>query len=215
MVFIKNILFIFVIAFFFAGLTSGVNMALTKRIQLNEETRTSRQLLEVLGIHFPPGSTPEAIRQIESKRVKSTKIGQDYVYAAFDEKGVIERYAFPISGRGLWGPIHGLVSLNNSLSKVDGLIFTSHSETPGLGARIDEKWFRDQFKGIDVSKGSSQEKFVSFQLGGKESSNRLDAITGATITSNSVQNILNNDLKAILSEKDQIRRIDWPSLPKR
>ena len=107
------------------------------------------------------------------------------------------------------------MSLNNSLSKIDRLIFTSHSETPGLGARIDEKWFRDQFKGIDVSKGSSQEKFVTFRLGGKESSNRLDAITGATITSNSVQNILNNDLKSILSEKDQIRRIDWPSLPKR
>ena len=97
MVFIRNILFIFVIAFFFAGLTSGVNMALTKRIQLNEKQEQDRQLLEVLGIQFPPGSTPEAIRQIESKRVKSTKIGQDYVYAAFDEKGVIERYAFPIS----------------------------------------------------------------------------------------------------------------------
>lgn len=52
MVFIKNILFIFVIAFVFAGLTSGVNMALTKRIQLNEETRTSRQLLEVLEYNF-------------------------------------------------------------------------------------------------------------------------------------------------------------------
>ncbi len=213
MTFIKNISFIFVIAILFAGLTSGVNMALSKRIQLNEQTRISRQLLEVLQIPFSPGSTPEAIREIESKHVKAKQLGRDYVYAAFNENGILERYAFPISGKGLWGPIHGLLALNKNLSSIDGLIFTSHSETPGLGARIDEKWFRDQFRGIDL--GSTQEGRPKVEFGAREASNSVDAITGATITSSSVKNMLNKSIKAILSDQDEIRRIDWPSLQKR
>lgn len=190
-------------------------MALSNRIQLNEETRTSRQLLEILDIPVPPGSSPQAIREIELKRVKSGNFGKGHIYAAFDETGSIERYAFPISGKGLWGPIQGLLAIDGTLSRIDGVIFTSHTETPGLGARIDEKWFRDQFSGADLSSQPVKDKFLRVESGSADQKNRFDAISGATITSKSVENMLNNQIKKILSEKEEIREIDWASQQKK
>lgn len=215
MSFIRNIAFIFVIAFIFAGLTSGVNMALSNRIHLNEQTRVSKQLLEVLAIPYPAESSPENIRQIESRRVKSAKLDKEEIFAGFNENGKLERYAFPVSGKGLWGSIQGFVALDSNLSRIDGVIFTSHVETPGLGARIDEKWFRDQFKGLDLTKKASPEKYVRVESGAKGAVNRVDSITGATITSVSVEKMLNTDIQSILSQRETIRGIDWQSLPKK
>lgn len=215
MSFIKNITFIFVIAFLFAGLTSGVNMGLSKRIQLNEQTRISKQLLEVLNIPFLPDSSPQAIKEIESKRVRTIQLGKHDIYAGISDKGDIERFAFPITGKGLWGSIQGLVALDSNLSSIDGIIFTSHVETPGLGARIDEKWFRDQFRGLDLSRKASPEKYVRIEPGSKDAVNRIDSITGATITSTSVEKMLNKEIETILSDRDRIRGIDWQSLPKK
>ncbi len=215
MSFIRNIAFIFVIAFIFAGLTSGVNMALSNRIHLNEQTRVSKQLLEVLAIPYPAESSPENIRQIESRRVKSAKLDKEEIFAGFNENGKLERYAFPVSGKGLWGSIQGFVALDSNLSRIDGVIFTSHVETPGLGARIDEKWFRDQFKGLDLTKKASPEKYVRVESGAKGAVNRVDSITGATITSVSVEKMINTDIQSILSQRETIRGIDWQSLPKK
>lgn len=215
MTFIKNIGFIFVIAFLFAGVTSGVNMALSKRIKLNEETRVNKQLLEALGIPFSDRSSPEKIQEIKSKRVKSALLGNERLFAAITEQGSIDRFAFPVSGKGLWGAIHGLLAVNKDLTRVEGLIFTSHVETPGLGARIDEQWFRDQFQGIDLQRKASEDKFLKMGPGNRESVNRVDSITGATITSMSVEKMLNEAIRSILSEKDKIRGLDWQSLPKK
>lgn len=215
MSFIKNIAFIFVIAFFFAGVTSGVNMALSARIKLNEETRVNKQLLEALGIPFSDKSSPETIQEIKSKRVKSAVLGNERLFAAITDQGSVDRFAFPVTGKGLWGSIQGLLALNKDLTRVEGLIFTSHVETPGLGARIDEQWFRDQFHGIDLQRKASEDKFLKMGPGSSESVNRVDSITGATITSMSVEKMLNEAIRSILSEKDQIRGLDWQSLPKK
>ncbi len=215
MTFIKNIAFIFVIAFLFAGMTSAVNTGLSKRIKLNEETRVNRQLLEALGIPFSDNSSPEVIREIKSKRVKSVTLGNETVFAGISDQGSIDRFAFPVSGKGLWGSIQGLLALNKDLTRVEGVIFTSHVETPGLGARIDEQWFRDQFKGIELSRKASEDKFLRIGSGSRDSLNRVDSITGATITSMSVEKMINDAIRSIVSEKDKIRGIDWQSLPEK
>ncbi len=215
MVFLRNIAFIFIIAFLFAGVTSGVNMGLSERIHLNEETRINKQLLEALGIGFAPNADPQDIRKLKAGRVKSATIGKDVVYAGFDKHGAVERYAFPFTGKGLWGSIQGLLAMNPDFSRIEGVIFTSHVETPGLGARIDEKWFRDQFRGVNLSKKATEDRFLRVGPGSKESVNRVDSITGATITSVSVEKMLNQTIASILSEKDEIRGINWQSLPKK
>jgi Na+-transporting NADH:ubiquinone oxidoreductase subunit C len=68
--------------------------------------------------------------------------------------------------------------------RLSGIDFLKQQETPGLGARIGEPWFKQQFKG-------KRGPFTTVGEGEPSAENQFDAITGATITSNAVKAIVN------------------------
>ena len=210
MKFLKEIAFIFIVALLFAGLTAGVNYALNRRIKLNDETRFSRQLLDVLNIKYPKNASPQLIKNIENKRTAKAQIDGMIVYRKFDKSGKPSGYAFDIGGKGFWGRMKGLLAMKNDLNTISGIIFTSQNETPGLGARVDEPWFRNQFKGIKLSNAPKKGPYIII-ASGSDKKNSVDAITGATMTSKAVDRFLNKDLKQIVSMKDDIRSAQWPS----
>ena len=94
---------------------------------------------------------------------------------------------YPCYGAGLWGPIWGYVAVQQDCNTVYGAVFDHESETPGLGARITEDTFRNQFHGKQLYKDGA---FVSVAVvkggGQKDNPNGVDAISGATITSRAV-----------------------------
>ena len=110
-------------------------------------------------------------------------------------------YAFEVSGRGLWAPITGLMALTPDLDKVIGIVFTEHKETPGLGGRISEDWFQQQFRGLDVSPPPEGYRFVYVAQDSPTDkadprySRTVDAIMGATQTSMAVDKFLNESLR--------------------
>ena len=81
-------------------------------------------------------------------------------------------------------------------SKLIGIEFTSHSETPGLGGRIDEEWFKEQFRGIDLE--DSQDDYIIYT---PAAGGNVDAITGATLTSQSVREFVNEDIQKFITER--------------
>jgi len=95
-----------------------------------------------------------------------------------------ERYVIPFKGAGLWGEISLMVGFEADLTTLSGVAIVSQNETPGLGARIEEPWFTAQFAG---KKGP----FRIVEEGTADASDEVDAITGATRTSESFQNIMN------------------------
>lgn len=103
-------------------------------------------------------------------------------------------YAVAISGKGLWGTISGHVAFSPDHSTVLGVNFTAHSETPGLGGRIDEDVYKDQFR--NTSLDLSQTLYVN----NKDTGGNVDAISGATLTSKAVINIYNDHLPTILEQ---------------
>lgn len=214
MKFVKEVLFIFLLAFFFAGITAGANLWLSPRIQLNDETRNARYLLTVLGIPFPQDADARQLEDIRIGHVAKAELDGQHVYRGYDDSGQPLAYAFPVGGKGFWGRIEGLLALNNDLNEITGIVFTQNVETPGLGARITEQWFRDQFQGISLPEHPKDGKYVVVSKQDAGKGNRVDAITGATMTSTLVEKFLNEDIKRIVAEKDDIRRIDWQS-PKR
>jgi len=118
-------------------------------------------------------------------------------YYVYKEDGDIQGYCFPFIGKGLWGTISGYIAIDPDANTLLGIVFTSHSETPGLGARIDELWFKEQFRGLDIS---SDGEYVKYGIGKEKV---VDAITGATMTSDSVKTILESsipELKKIVEE---------------
>ena len=212
---VKDLLFICFVSLFFAGLTVSINQALSSRISLNEQTRHTRQLLEVLKIPYPANAAPESLQSLERTRIEIGQLDGKAVYRGVDEEGNPIGYAFPIGGKGFWGRIDGFLSTKNDLKAITGIIFTSHNETPGLGARIDEPWFRKQFEGLRFANTVAPQKYLEISKADSSGKNKLDAITGATMTTIALEKIINDELNFILSNKDRLRRIEWASRQKR
>ena len=114
-----------------------------------------------------------------------------------DEKALPE-YIFkngitvvPCYGAGLWGPIWGYIGLEGDLKTIKAVCFGHKGETPGLGAKIaDEPSFAEAFVGQQV--GSGDVLFEVVKSANRQTElNGVDAISGATITSQALGNTLN------------------------
>jgi Na+-transporting NADH:ubiquinone oxidoreductase subunit C len=197
-----SVFYMFLITLFFASLVSTVKLLSERKIEFNQEIKLQRIILEVLTIPVEKGTPDEHIVQLFKERVKSIEVGQKTIYVGYEMDGqTIRGYALPVGGPGFWGPIQGMVGIDPQATKVLGLAFTKHSETPGLGGRITESWFTDQFKGLPLHpiEGNRNIFYLKPEGTGK-AANELDAITGATNTSSAVQAFLNQDLDYFLKD---------------
>ena len=104
-------------------------------------------------------------------------------------------YVVPLYGRGLWGGISGYLALKKDFETVYGAYFTHESETAGLGARIVEEEFQQKFVGKKVFTDSTF-NHVALALSKKieDPEHQVDAITGATLTSNGVTDMFATSL---------------------
>jgi len=108
-------------------------------------------------------------------------------------------YIVPVRGKGLWDAIWGYVALDKNMV-VQGAFFDHKGETPGLGANITQRYFIDDFKGeplLDKTgnfKGITVLKGNNDPLNNDKTDNEVDALAGATITSNGVSAMLKNEL---------------------
>ena len=199
---IKSVAFMFVITLVCAFMVSGVKELNNQRIQLNQELKLRRIILQVLNISAPKQAPADEVIALFDKRVKTLNHQGKAVYVAHGPDGSgITGYAFPVGGQGFWGPIEGMVAVDPKAEKLIGLAFYKHSETPGLGARITEAWFRDQFKGLKLQPISGDKKIFYLKPSGSgQKPNELDAITGASRTSQAVEKFLNRELNLFLTK---------------
>jgi Na+-transporting NADH:ubiquinone oxidoreductase subunit C len=112
------------------------------------------------------------------------------------DNGEITKYAFPISGKGLWSTIYGYLALEHDLKTIAGITFYRHGETPGLGGEVETDWFQNNFKGKTVISEGKRVRFevVKGKLSDKYPSGNdhaVDGISGATITGNGVTRFMN------------------------
>jgi len=105
---------------------------------------------------------------------------------------------FEFSGMGFWDRITGILVLTPTLQEVLNIQFLEQKETPGLGARIEEPWFTDQFKGLTLDWDAPDSKFIVVGADSNpDAKNRVDAITGATQTSMALMQFMNSELTRI------------------
>jgi len=120
------------------------------------------------------------------------------------------KYVLPMTGAGLWGGIWGYVALDEDCETVYGTYFSHESETAGLGARITEKWFQDSFKGKKVHADGASDVALSVVKKGKEGKispdNYVNGITGATLTSNGVDEMIKKGLGMYADILDNLKK---------
>lgn len=132
----------------------------------------------------------------EYKSTKNDPTIRKYPLFIF-KNGITEKYIVPMAGNGLWGPIWGFIALGADKNTIEGVVFDHKGETPGLGAKIAEAPFQDLFT-ASPKKIMKDGKYVSINVvkgGLKDPEHEIDAIAGATITSNGVGQMLRAGFK--------------------
>jgi Na+-transporting NADH:ubiquinone oxidoreductase subunit C len=110
-------------------------------------------------------------------------------------------YIIPMQGRGLWGPVWGNIAVGSDRNTIVGATFDHKSETPGLGAEINQPFFMDMFSGKRLLDENGNFKSVKVVKGGvstlaeDQRIHAVDAISGGTITSDGVTDMLRDCLK--------------------
>lgn len=111
-----------------------------------------------------------------------------------------KKYVLPVVGNGLWGPIWGYIAIGEDMETIKGTSFDHKSETPGLGAEINQDDFQDQYIGAKISKDNKFSEIKVVKDGtGDTDDQRVDGITGGTITSKGVEEMVNRTMKVYQS----------------
>ena len=200
--------FTLVVTAVFAGAVSSLDASLRTRARVNAERARQRVLLELLGL-CDRGDTlaSRQVAQLFGEGVltipgESPSAGGAAVrLECYRKRGEASPLvAFPISGQGFWGVIEGFLAVDEIRGTIEGISFTRHEETPGLGGRISEAWFRDQFVGKRYTGALADGRRIRVVAGGIRDSERdVDAITGATGTSRGVEALVNASIERFLA----------------
>ncbi len=136
-------------------------------------------------VAIPPGQDDAGIQRRE-------KISAVYLVEKSD--GTTETLILPVYTKGLWSTMYGFLALDGDLRTVKGLGFYEHGETPGLGGEVDNPKWKAQWSGklvfddagnvaLHVIKGSVNPNSPDAEY-------EVDGLSGATITSRGVSNLL-------------------------
>ncbi len=183
-----TIFFMFAVTLVFISVLSLIYVLTRDTISLNESLFVKRAVLYAAGLEVPQdGVEANALYEQRVREVKNDS-GELLYYEILGPQGrALQGYVLPVTGAGLWGKIVSVVGVEPDLKTLTGIDFISQNETPGLGGRITESWFKEQFRGKRWPLSTVPE-------GEPAGSQEFQAITGATNTTNGVRGILNNRL---------------------
>ncbi len=102
----------------------------------------------------------------------------------------------PIRGRGLWSTLYGYIALDVGINKgpeaikVVGLTYYKHGETPGLGGEVENQIWKDKWPEKQVFSSDWSVELQVTKASNVSEEFKVDALSGATLTSNGVTNML-------------------------
>jgi len=179
----KNVLrqawLVLLLAVCFGAALAGVHVALSDRIAANRRREAHSQI-------------PNLIEGAVAESAERTELGGRTVYKAFGPGGAQVGWVIRARGSGFQGPVELLIGLDLEGERITGLYVLAQTETPGLGTGITGDKWREQFKApasepLEVVKDEPDEP------------NEVQAITGATVSSQSVCDIVNEAVADVRS----------------
>ena len=171
---------------------TAVAQWITPLREANEKAERYRNVLEIFNIPIAEGAANQDI--IKSFEEKVTIVGDDPANPDYYLYGQL--IAIPAQGPGLWGPIEGLIGLAQDGVTITAVSFYKQEETPGLGGEIAGKDFTDRFINKKLFDAQGQPALTLVRPGRAKGDYEVDAISGATMTSDKVQSLI-----ALASEK--------------
>ena len=200
-----------------AVLLSGASLGLKSKQASNISQEKKQSILASIGIEVDRSESDEAFEEYikQSLTLQGGTVVSEDASAAFNidmaaaiKAGNMDRsvplyvaekdgdtyYIIPMRGKGLWGPVWGYLALESDGNTVVGATFDHKSETPGLGAEITTPMFTDQFPGKKISEAGMFKSISVVKAGTSAGDYAVDGISGGTITSNGVNDMLSDCL---------------------
>jgi len=182
------VVFMLLMTLVFISITTVIYTFTKDTISLNERLQLKRAVLYAAGIPLP--DDPVEIEKVFDNQVAEVKDDAGnvrYYEIRESDSSDIESYVVIRTGAGLWGEITVSVGFDKDLESFRGLEVIDQNETPGLGGRIGETWFKEQFRG-------KRWPLETVPEGEPTGDQQFQAITGATNTTNGIKGILNDRL---------------------
>lgn len=170
----------------FGAAMAGVHLALNDRIQANKKDETYNQIPKLI-----PGASKEHVEVgVFNVDVGGAIVERTYYQALMPDGKTTMGYMLRSSGMGYVDKIEVLIGLDAAVKKITGIYVLAQIETPGLGSKINSEEFMGQFTG----KSATRDIFA-MKTPQSSKSNDIEAITSATISSQSVCSIVNRAVR--------------------
>ena len=199
------VLYSAVVVVIVAFLLAGVSSALKPMQDANVELDKKKQILASLNERNLPDAAAtydalivadpivdaqgNVVAENGGFEVANDAVNEDNLPLYIAEIDGATKYILPMTGNGLWGGIWGYLAINDDCNTIYGVYFSHASETPGLGAEIAGDKFQGRFPGKKVY-GENGEVGLSVMKKSTDADFHVDAVSGATITSNGVDAML-------------------------
>jgi Na+-transporting NADH:ubiquinone oxidoreductase subunit C len=181
------VIFTFVVCAAFVILLAIANQVTLAQVKANQSYASHYAVLKAFGL-ADPSTSREKVESTYTSQVKELPAQAPGIAAFSSVIDGAASLAVKITNPGLWGPITAILAADPKAERIRGLEMLDQQETPGLGGRIGEAWFTDQFKGEKVG---ADGKVAVVQGSGKgdpdKENSKVDAVTGASRTSDFVQ----------------------------
>ena len=179
-----------------AFLLAFVSQALKSKQDANVALDQKKQILYSLNIRGLDGAEAEA-KYNEVVKSEESRNGKSYFVC---EVGGQKKYVFPLKGMGLWGGISAFVSVNDDENTIFGVYFNHEGETAGLGAEIkDSQAWQEKFQGKKIF-GENGDIAIKVVKKVENPASEVDCVTGATLTSDGVSNMLRKGLSEYIND---------------
>ena len=178
--YLKMILFIVVMGSIVSGIFIGMEIWTGPLISANADNDLKSTILSHSEIYY----TTATLNTIFEENIEMDQTG-DFVFYTHKDSGAV---SFEFTGGGVWGPIYGILTLENDYETVRRITVLEQEETPGLGGVVASMAYLSKFK------GKKMVPQLEINIPGSEPNkdNEVDSITGATRTSSAFETILNN-----------------------
>jgi len=193
-----TVLFTFIICIVFVFFLALANEVTKDRVAANRRLAERSAILTALGISYTAQSEVDSLYDAQVSTL-STEAGP--LYKTMVDGQV--RYAARVAGPGLWGTIQAIVAVDQQVERIVGFQIVAHNETPGLGGRIDEGWFKDQFRGEKIAPEGIRLRQGTGKGDSDPDNSQVDAVTGASRTSQAVEDIVNKEIIMFKTLRDQ------------
>lgn len=186
----KMLTFVFIMGFLTSLVFVGMDALTAERIEANKDAAIYSAVLSHNEISFNSGNLADVFN--ENITVEEVIYeGQTLSFYINEANGNVSFMYGVFALGGLWGPLRGVITLESDFQTIVNVTVLEEQETPGLGGKVKNRDFLDQFIGLVLIPGLDRPVEVNKDAAANEA-NEVDEISGATGTSTAFERLLND-----------------------